>query len=115
MNDQLADLSHKDAEIKELETQKYHLELELTAMKGYLNICSETTQNLSNETERDFMSRSFLREELQHLENLRNSVKGNIGQEKIEVFLRNMQALLKYMERIGEMREKNESISIEKK
>ena len=98
LEEQENDLKQKDTEIKELESTKTLLELELSQLRSFLSSCQETMEALSDELKRDFLSVSFLRDEMKHLENLKSQLSGIASFHKICTYYVNMQSVLKYME-----------------
>ena len=65
-----------------------------------MSSCSETTGNISTEVQRTFVSKTFLKDERRHLENMKNQLK-NIkidGFDKACKFYADMQEILDYIE-----------------
>ena len=84
--------------MRELEGKNMMLQLEVSQLRSFLNTCYESSESVAGEVQRELLSASFLREEKKHLENLKFSVQGVQGFEKVVGFYSTMQALLGYLE-----------------
>lgn len=72
---------------------------QLTQLRNLFNSCYETSENITSEIKRDFVSRTFLREESKHLENLKKSIRDIQSLENVYKFFENTQDLLVFLEK----------------
>ena len=70
----------KEEELRELQNQNMFLQLEVTQLRSHVNSCYETSESMVQEVRNKHVSRVFVREETEHLKNLKGQVKDIQGQ-----------------------------------
>ncbi len=81
-----------------MESRYNRLQLENSQLNSFVTTCVNFGEEIVNEIQRDFLSKTFLRENRKYLESLKVELRSVAEFEKICTFYSNMQVLLTYLE-----------------
>ena len=99
LDEQEKDIITRENELKDLENKYTMLELELSQHRANINSCEEISEAIATEVQREFVSKTFIKEERRHLIKLRKTSDGIQSLKLMNNFYNNILALLDYLEK----------------
>ena len=97
LREQDGDLEEKEAQLERAAQDRLMLELEVTKLRNFVGQCTQMSETLAAEVQRQFLSQRFVNDELRNLDTLKSHLQGVDGCQQMHGFYGNMQVLLTYL------------------